>query len=148
MITKEEKLNISLYQLITLIGDGLDIADDIYDWVNYYDFSTEEQEEDYYYYNEICKLFAMNIKVIDYRPKYYTICDITSFIKENIKAFTKFMNEQNREDFRPANYTEDELKDDELFYDLYLGTFASLINGYYSEKSYSTLYHYLIGKGE
>ena len=51
------------------------------------------------------------------------------------------MRECNSEYYQPNDKV---TMDDEEFYDLYINTFANLINGYYDEEDYELLYDLLI----
>lgn len=135
---------ITLYETLRLKDfDGFDIADDIFDWGNYFECGESlEKSEDYY--DKLMVLFALNIEVVKYQENWYTICKVAEFISKHSKAFTKFMNENNREDYQPKNYKGEKITlDNDLFYDLYIMTFESLINGNYCESQYKELYELL-----
>ena len=76
----------------------------------------------------------------NYRPNWYSTCYISEYIKKNIVAFNRFMNEENDEKFQPQHYEE---IDDETFYDLYLNTFENLVAGNYADEDYEKLLRYL-----
>lgn len=123
---------------------GFDIADDIWDWGNYFETPRNFKECENDYYNLLMWHFANNIEIVKYQEDWYSICKVSEFIYKNIKAFNKFMNEKNREGYRPNEYEEIESADDELMVDIYLPTFENLINGNYSDDDYKKLCEYLI----
>lgn len=126
---------------------GFDIADETWDWGNYFECPIElDQDSDYY--DKLMHLFAERIDVIKYQENWFTICDISNFIMQNIDAFTKFMIEFNNDNFNPSLCGVPESIDDYLLYELYIGTFQELINGNYAEKDYEKLFYYLGGEEE
>ena len=143
----------SLYEVLRLGGwEDLDICDTIWDWgVNlghggyssFEDIDKDNPMDPWYY--KIILLFCLNIKVEKVQPKWYTVCHVAEFIDENREAFDKFMNEENREGYRPKDYPKHQNPtiDDELFYDIYLPTFESLVVGNYTDDDYKKLFEYL-----
>lgn len=124
---------------------GLDIADNIWDWGNY--FECEYYEGDCYdYYDKLMHLFAEHIDVVKYSEDWYTICDISGFIWENLNAFSKFMNAANNENFQPYIQGVCESIEDYRMFELYIATFQELLNGNYCDSDYELLYNYLGGK--
>ena len=123
---------------------GFDIADDIWDWGNYFETPRNFKECKNDYYNLLMWHFANNIEIVKYQQDWYSICKVSEFIYKNIKAFNQFMNEENRDDYRPNEYEEIESVDDGLMVDIYLPTFENLINGNYSDDDYKKLCEYLI----
>lgn len=123
---------------------GFDIAADIFDWGVYFETPQPNKAEDYY--GKLMVFFAEHIEMKNYRKDWYSICEIEKFIMEYLEQFTKFMDEENKEDYRPSNY--EPLKDieDYLMYDIYIPTLESLIVGNYSEQDYKKLYKYLTGE--
>lgn len=123
---------------------GFDITDDIWDWGNYFETPRNFKECENDYYNLLMWHFANNIEIVKYQEDWYSICKVSEFIYKNIKAFNKFMNEENREGYRPNEYEEIESADDGLMVDIYLPTFENLINGNYSDDGYKKICEYLI----
>lgn len=136
-------MRMTIYEMFLFCEiDGTDIADDVYDWVNYFGCCMDKSKSKDAY-DKCMRYFATHIEVSNYRPKWYSNAFVSEFIHKNIDAFTKFMNENNITGFRPCEY--DEI-DDELFYDLYMNTFGSLINGNYSDSQYAELLKLLKGE--
>lgn len=118
-----------------------DIGDEIFDWVS--NFCYCDPQEDYF---DKCMYFmADKINVLTYRYGWYSCVDVSRFISENQEAFDKFMNEHNREGFRPCNHDKITI-DDEEFYDLYMLTFRNLIEGNYCDSDYKCLLELLGGQ--
>ena len=150
----EEK---SLYEVLKLVSqEDTDICDDIWDWcsnLGYGGYDSFEEIDNHYgkdnpdggYYKFIL-LCCLNIKVKKYQPKWYTVCYVSKFIDENRAAFDKFMNERNREGYRPKDFKGkiDIDDDEELFYEVYMQTFENLIIGNYCDSDYLELFNYLI----
>lgn len=125
----------------------LDIADNIWDWGNYFESEVNLLvEEDYDYYDKLMYLFAENIDVIKCNYDWYTVCDVSGFIWKNLNAFSKFMNAANNENFQPCIQGVCESVDDYLMLDIYIATFQELINGNYCEEDYEKLFYYLGGE--
>lgn len=119
--------------------DGFDIADEIFDWANYFGIDLHNTEKDSY--DVVMVYFANNIEMVCYRENWYSSCKVSEFIQKHRKAFDEFMRTTNNESYQPK---EDVTIDDEEFYDLYLMTFESLINGNYAEEDYEWLYDLLL----
>ena len=160
MITKTPELNNpSLYEYLKMSSqEDCDICDEIFDWgVNLgyggynsfeeidKDFNENPEQSGYYKFLLLC---CLNIKVIKPQPKWYTICRVSQFIDENRKAFDRFMNEENWDDYCPKNYENKIEIDDELFYDIYLTTFENLCVGNYSDSNYVKLVNYLLKEND
>ena len=119
--------------------DGFDIADEIFDWCDYFAINTITTEKDSY--DVVMMYFANNIEMVNYRKGWYSSCKISEFIQKHRKAFDEFMRTTNNEHYQPS----DEVSiDDEEFYDLYLMTFQNLIDGNYSDSDYERLYDLLL----
>ena len=148
MITKKPKLmEMSLYAALkNKEMDGCDICDNDWDWGIYLGFpedvdSVEECKEPY---DAFCLLLALNLKTKVVRPDWYTPCNVCEFIEENRKAFDKFMNEENREGYRPKDYEEPlKANEDDGYYEVYMATMENLIAGNYSDSDYEKLVKYL-----
>ena len=118
---------------------GFDIADVDFDWGNYFEVPEEVENDDYY--DKCMIFFAENITMVNYQENWYSGCKIGEFLMNYEDAFTTFMNEENRYEYRPENF--DFEIGDEDWYELYIMTFESLINGNYCEEDYEKLYTYL-----
>lgn len=124
------------YKLSKKLDLNLDLADDTFDWCNCYEIN--EIPKDNY---DKCMLKFGEMRCVDMNSG-YIICDICEYIDQHRKAFDKFMNEENKDCFKPMNYDRVEV-DEEEFFDLYLTTFESLLNGNYCEEDYEKLNKYL-----
>ena len=138
-------MKITLYELFILCDiDNTDIGDDVYDWgVNFACYVDKGKCKDYY--NKLMRMFATQIECDKYRPNWYSHCFVSKYIKEHIDVFRTFLNEENREGFKPENYNNTE-NDDEQFFDIYMTSMEQLISGNYSDKQYEKLYKMLGGK--
>ena len=136
-------MRMTIYETLVFCDiDDLDIADDIYDFANNIGCERDKSKiKDPY--DKLMRFFCTHIELSNYRPKWYSNAFVSEFIKKNIDVFNKFMEEENNEMFRPSTY--DEI-DDETWYDLYMQTFANLINGNYSDRQYDKLYKMFGGK--
>jgi hypothetical protein len=119
--------------------DGFDIADNIFDWGNYFGVDLHPYEQDSY--NVLMIYFANNIEMVNYNKNWYSSCKVSEFIQSHRQAFDKFMRMVNNENYQPDDSVTFE---DEEFCDLYLSTFESLINGNYAEEDYELLYELLL----
>lgn len=122
---------------------GFDIADVDFDWGNY--FEVPEEIEDNNYYDKCMLFFAEHIIMVNYQEDWYSGCKIGEFLMKYESAFERLMNEENRYEYQPQNYNFE--TGDEDWYELYILTFGSLINGNYAEEDYEKLYNYLIEIG-
>lgn len=120
-------------------SDGFDIADEIFDWCNFFGVDLHKQANSSY--DVVMVYFANNIEMVNYRENWYSCCKVSEFIQSHRKAFDKFMRMVNNEQYQPDDTV---TIDDEEFYDLYLMTFENLINGNYAEKDYELLYDLLL----
>lgn len=144
-IKKQQEL--SLYEVLQIAGsDGCDICDDDYDWGVYLGFQ-ESWEKCTDFYDKCMLLFALNLKCSGYHPDRYSSCDVAKFIWRNREPFERFMNEENRTEYRPRYWQKKgetiDPDEDGVFYDVYMTTFESLIVGNYSEHDYQKLFKYL-----
>lgn len=138
-------MRITLYELFQLCDiESTDIGDDVYDWCENFSCYTDKSKCKEYY-DKLMRFFAIKIECDRYRPNWYSNCFVSNFIRENIEVFTKFLNEENIEGHRPMDYANEPM-DDELFYDLYMGSMRFLIAGEYSEKQYEKLFKMFGGK--
>lgn len=134
----------TIYELLSFVEgiDGIDIGDDVYDFVTHIDCHIKKGEcKDNY--DKCMRYLCTQLELSCYRPNWYSNCYISEYIKKNIDAFTKFMDEENDEKFKPKNYED---IDDEMFYDLYLNTFENLVVGNYADQDYEKLLNYLKGE--
>lgn len=134
-----------LFDVLKMNGiDGCDICDDAYDWGTYIGV-PESWEKCSDYYDRCMLLFALNMTCVQYRPNGYTICDVAGFIWDNKEPFTKFLNQENRKEYKPSTYKDETIDPevDGVFYDVYMESFESLLIGNYSESDYRKLYKYL-----
>lgn len=156
MITEVPQLiPTTLYNAIMMTnGEGFDICDDVWDWGIYFgcpksfeECESKDPDMEYDWYEALMLLFALNITCTKIQPKWYSVCLITQFIKDNIDVFRKFFNENNREGYRPMDYenAEDDTVDDG-FYEAYMQPMESLIAGNYSYSDYEELYKALTNK--
>ena len=136
-------MKITLYELFQLCQiDNTDIGDDVYDWgVNFSCYIDKKKCTDYY--SKLMRYFATQIECDHYQPKWYSNCFVSKFIKEHLDVFTKFFNEENNENYQPQKYED---IDDELFYDIYMTSFESLIVGNYNDEQYEKLFKMLKGE--
>ena len=147
MIYETPKLeNISLYEMIRLTQtEGFDCCDNDWDFGVF--MTCEKSFEDCHdYYDKFMLLLCLNIKCIKYSPKWYSPCDFVSFFEENKEPINKFLNEENREGYRPMDYKKLDKEEDSGYYEVYFLSFENLINGNYCENDYEKLYKYLGGK--
>lgn len=138
-------MKITLYELFTICDiDETDIADNTYDFIiNFGCCIKKGQCNDNY--DLLMRRFATKIDCDKFDIDSPTLahCDITGFIKKNIKAFNVIMEEHHWDDYKPSSY--DDI-DDETFYDLYFSTFENLVTGNYSDKIYGELLKALGGE--
>ncbi|MGN1337359.1 MAG: hypothetical protein ACI4WW_02675 [Candidatus Coprovivens sp.] len=145
----ENKTPLKLFEFLELIDiDCLDICDDIWDWGVGFCIPNIENKNDFDYYDKFIMLLAHNIEIIKYQKNWYSQCNITKFIMENLKAFTQFMEEENIDEYNPSKYLENEdekdiTDDNSIIIDVYLPTLESLIIGNYSNSDYEKIYNYL-----
>ena len=118
---------------------GFDIGDEIFDWGNYFEIDNYSLTKDSY--DVVMVYFANNIEMINYNEDWYSCCKVSEFIQSHRKAFDKFMEKCNSKYYQPNDKV---TMDDEEFYDLYINTFANLINGNYAEEDYELLYDLLL----
>ena len=141
--TEIEPAAITLHQAIVKTGYGFDIADKDWDWGTYFDCpATWDECNDYY--DRCCLLFALNIKVEEIRQDWYSPCYVADFLWEHRDAFGKFFDEENREGYRPCDYSDIAPDEDTGFLEAYLEPFESLLIGNYSESDYKKLYFMLV----
>lgn len=147
MITETPKLeNLSLYEMIMITGgNGFDCCD--IDWDFGVFMTCEKTFEDCHdYYDKFMLLLCLNVQCEKYKAQWYSPCDFVSFFEENKKAINKFLNEENREGYRPKDYKHLDKNEDSGYYEVYFLSFENLINGNYCESDYEKLYKYLGGK--
>jgi hypothetical protein len=118
---------------------GFDIADEIFDWGNYFDVNYDSLEKDSY--DVLMVYFANEIEMVNYNEDWYSCCKVSEFIDKHRKAFDLFMKQANNKYYQPNG---DIAIDDEEFCDLYLSTFENLINGNYADEDYELLYQLLL----
>ena len=118
---------------------GFDIGDEIFDWGNYFEVDNYNTSKDSY--DTLMVYFANNIEMVNYNEDWYSCCKISEFIQAHRKAFDKFMVECNNKYYQPNDKVS---MDDEEFFDLYISTFANLINGNYAVEDYELLYELLL----
>jgi hypothetical protein len=124
---------------------GFDISDEIFDWGNYFEVDNNLTLQKADFYDIVMVYFANNIEMVNYNEDWYSCCKVSEFIQKHRKAFDKFMEDCNSEYYKP---NENVTIDDEEFFDLYISTFANLINGNYAEEDYELLYDLLIEEVE
>lgn len=134
----------TLKEALELLDDGFDIADDIFDWGNYFGYDLESDD----YYDKLLDFMADHIEFVKYQKDWYSICKITDFIVKYQDKFDKFLNEVYLEEYTPKylckKYNMPKIsEDDELFYDVYFDMFANLLNGNFSDEEYEKLYKIL-----
>ena len=138
----------TLKEVVELLG-GLDIGDDVFDYGNYFEYDLDLKD----YYDKVLDFMANEIEFETYRKDWFSTCKITNFIEKYQEQFDEFLNEVYREEYTPKyicqkHNIEKIDVDDELFYDIYIEMFGSLINGGFSEKDYENLYKILTRKGD
>ena len=126
--------------------DGCDITDYDWDWGIYLGLPEAKSIEDCKDgYDMFCLLLCLNIKTKGIKTDWYTPCGVCAFIEENRKAFDKFLNEENREGYRPCDYRKPlKADEDEGYYDVYMRSMECLIAGNYADKDYYKLVKYLL----
>ena len=134
----------TLKEALEFVGDGFDIADDIFDWGNYFGYNEKSND----CYDKVLDFMAEHIEFVKYQKEWYSICKITDFIVKYQKQFDKFLNEVYKKEYTPKYLCEKYdipriSEDDELFYDIYFEMFSSLINGNFSDNNYELLYKIL-----
>lgn len=122
---------------------GFDIGDELFDWGTYFEINHYSTTKDSY--DVLMVYFANNIEMVNYNEEWYSCCKVSEFIQSHRNAFDEFMRKCNNERFQPNDEVTIE---DEEFFDLYISTFASLINGNYAEEDYELLYDLLIEEVE
>lgn len=131
-------------QYVTNDGEGFDISDDVFDWGNYF-HCPKDWNHCKDYYDKVLLLIGLNLKVLYVNFDWYTTCNVTGFIEENIKAINKFMNENYNEGYRPMDFEKQYTRDDEEFYEVYFERFFThVLNGGFCETEYEDLYKKLI----
>lgn len=132
----------TLFEMVKVSKEDFDISDTIYDWLNYFTCDTSEQEQNDNY-EKAMTYFAKHIEVESQNTAWGSltvICKITDFLKKHQKAFDKFCNTHNKEEFTPKYYKKQYGKiDGEDYYYIYFTTFQCLINGNYCESDYKEL---------
>lgn len=128
-----------LIELLRVMDDGFDVADDLFDMGVYF-YASDNCGD---YYDRVMLFFAQNIEVVKFQKDWYTICKIAEFIEANREAFDNFMNEVYNDAWQPQNRPKYTI-DDEEWYDLYIDCFLNLVNGNFSESDYELLYGFLM----
>ena len=126
--------------------DGADICDEDWDWGIFLSCPDESDidklDESY---DKFCLILCLNLKCRGIVHDWYTPCDVAHFIEENRKAFDRFMDEENKEGYRPKDYKEPLRWDEDGGYlEVYMGTMENLIAGNYAEGDYAKLIQYLL----
>lgn len=131
----------TLYEIISFSG-GFDICDEDWDWGIYFDFTKDSNDS----YDKCMEFMAKNIEVIKLKKDWYSPCKVAEFIGNNLEAFKKFFNEENREGYRPMDYENaDDRASDDGFFEAYMEGMESLIAGNYTDSDYEKLLKYLNG---
>ena len=131
----------TLFDAINL-GGARDITDEIFDYLNFFDYSIENVNQDDY---DFClDWFARNIEAIK-GDRDVIFCRISQFIDQHRNVFDAFLNEVYREEYQPRNMDYIDV-DDEYFYDYYLAMFSDLINGNFSDEDYTLLANIIRGQ--
>lgn len=140
-------MKISLYELFGLCNlDSVDIADNTYDFaVNFACNLDKNKCKDYY--DKLMRMFAIGIECGNFEIWSSPVahCDIVAFIRQHYTSFNVFMSHNNRDGYKPQEYDLVE-EDTDLWYDLYMNTFESLVIGNYSDEQYKELYQLMGGK--
>lgn len=121
----------TLYELVKQYG-GLDIVDNIYYWVNYFDFSDDNCDD----YDRCMVEMAKRIEVVKVNHNLVTTCKITQFLLDNEDVITEFIDSFYDDEYKPQEEIEAE---SEEFYDYYIDLFTTLINGCWSDNKYKWL---------
>lgn len=119
--------------------DEGDISDEIYDWGVYVCYTEEPVDN----YDKFMNYLLENIEMVEFKSDWYSPCKVTEFMLEHFDAFAKFFNEENGEAFRPDSYEGVNWSEDEEFYDVFLASLESLINGNYTDEDYGKILSYL-----
>lgn len=137
-------MKITLYDLFDLCKlSDVDIADNTYDFmVNFGCHVRKCDCKDFY--DKCMRFFATKIECDDFEiGDNIAHCDIVKFINKFIDVFNEFMNRHNREGYRPKDFAlvdKDDPTYDDIFYDIYMNTFNSMVVGNYSEEQYRDLF--------
>lgn len=143
--------NPTLWETLNFIGESdRDISDTIYDFYTNMGISKDVKEDEEITkenaYDHWCNLVAKHL-VVDKIINDYAVCvKLTDYIWARREVFEKFMNEENREGYRPMDYDPEDINPeiDGVFYDVYLTTFECLVIGNYAESDYLKLYKMLL----
>lgn len=131
----------TLYEFIkTRNGNGIDISDTIFDYLNYFEcfVGNKEEKKSLDDYDKVMIFLAKHIEVEQHLP-YQTesaICKIADFIESNRQLFDEFLNEVLLDRYAPKNNPPIKKETDE-FYDLYMIAFSDLINGNFATSDYT-----------
>lgn len=144
---KRTPKEISFYDACLLSHiDGADISDKDWDWGIYFGIpdgakSIDDCEDSY---DKFCFILSLNLKCEGIVPDWYTPCDVCGFIEAHRKVFDRFIEEANREGYRPSDFDEPLIaSEDKGYYEVYMGTMENLIAGNYAESDYEKLVRYL-----
>ena len=130
----------TLWQLMQMLHNGdLDITGTRWDWGTCMCVDLEPGEDEDYY-NKFMRLICMNIKVLKYKPDWYTQTTIEDFMWNNRDIFKPFFNENNRVGYRPKDYKGISPDADTGFYEAYMEPLESLMVGNYTDEDYEYLY--------
>ena len=133
----------TLFDAIQL-GGARDITDEIFDYLNYFDYSIDHVNDDDY---DFClDWIAHSVEAIK-GDRDMIFCKISDFIDKNRKIFDAFLNVVYKDEWQPQNIEHISI-DDEDFYDYYMAMFSDLINGNYSDKDYTLLAGLIRGKND
>ena len=126
--------------------DGSDICDNDWDWGIFLSCPDESDIDELdEAYDKFCLILCLNLKCKGIVHNWYTPCDVAHFIEEHRKAFDRFMDEENKEGYRPKDYDKPLKWDEDGGYlEVYMGTMENLIAGNYCESDYAKLIQYLM----
>lgn len=147
-LTIPQKKLETLYDVIISSGD-VDICDEDWDFENCFVTGGETWSDCADYYDCLMLLFALNLKVLHYYPEYSSVtCNIAEFLWDHKEVMNSFMEDNNTWSHTPGYYKEISPDCDSGFYETYMMTFASLINGNYSERQYEELFKALVSDSD
>ena len=155
LVTQAPKYEgLSLYEYLKLTGhEDCDIGDEIWDLgtnLGYGGYDSFEEIDKAFkdpndrWYFKLILLFCWNIKVVKPQPNWYTVCDVCGFIEANKEAWDQFLNEENREGYRPMDYKHLDPNKDDGYFEVYMQSFEQLCIGNYSDRQYGKLFLLLL----
>lgn len=128
--------------------DGADICDEIWDWGIFLSCPDKGDVADLDdAYDKFCLILCLNLTCKKFVPDFYTPCNVCEFIEAHRKTFDAFLEEENREGFRPSDYPKPlNSNQDEGYYEVYMLSMENLIAGNYADSDYEKLVNMLLAE--